>query len=262
MTRGSRRHWAQITDRHCTRSATWANLSIPGQAGRGREDVPAGTARKWGPDHASTLNTVNNLGNLYMARASWTRPRRCTSGHCKERRRHGAQIIWTRSTTWATSTKTRASWTRPRRCTSGHYKERRRHGAQIIHQHLTRSTTWAFSTRARASWTRPRRCTSGHCKERRRHGAQIIHQHLDTSTTWAFSTNPRASWTRPRRCTSGHCKEGRRHGAQITHQHLNTVNNLGNLYKSQGKLDEAEKDVPAGTTRKGEGMGPRSYINT
>jgi tetratricopeptide (TPR) repeat protein len=84
---------------------------------------------------------------------------------------------------------------------------------------------------------------------------------------------------------------------------LDTVNNLGLLYKSQGKLDEAEKmyqralqgkekawgpdhtstldtvnnlgllyipgqagrgreDVPAGTARKGEGMGPRSYINT
>jgi tetratricopeptide (TPR) repeat protein len=39
---------------------------------------------------------------------------------------------------------------------------------------------------------------------------------------------------------------------------LDTVNNLGLLFKSQGKLD----DVPAGTARKGEGMGPRSPINT
>ncbi|KAN0086424.1 hypothetical protein V8E54_000112 [Elaphomyces granulatus] len=35
-------------------------------------------------------------------------------------------------------------------------------------------------------------------------------------------------------------KDTRRHGGQITHQH-STVNNLGLLYKSQGKLDEAEK---------------------
>ena len=49
-----------------------------------------GMEKAWGPDHTSTLSTVNNLGALY---ASWTRPRRCTSGHYKDTRRHGAQII-------------------------------------------------------------------------------------------------------------------------------------------------------------------------
>ncbi|KAN0075132.1 P-loop containing nucleoside triphosphate hydrolase protein [Elaphomyces granulatus] len=44
------------------------SLCGPGQAGRGREDVPAGTARirkALGPGHTSTLLTVNNLGLLY-----------------------------------------------------------------------------------------------------------------------------------------------------------------------------------------------------
>ena len=49
-----------------------------------------GYEKAWGLDHTSTLDTVNNLGVLYAdPRASWTRPRRCTSGRCKERRRHG-----------------------------------------------------------------------------------------------------------------------------------------------------------------------------
>jgi hypothetical protein len=61
----------------------------------------------------------------------------------------------------------------------------------------------------------------------------------DGGMEWAFynlgAPHPRGSWTKPRRCTSRHCKETRRYGVQ--------------LYTDQGKLGEAEKDVPAGTAR-------------
>jgi hypothetical protein len=59
-------------------------------AGRGREDVPAGTARmRKGIGPRSHINAGNGqqLGHSLRGPASWTRPRRCTSGHCKERRR-------------------------------------------------------------------------------------------------------------------------------------------------------------------------------
>jgi tetratricopeptide (TPR) repeat protein len=41
---------------------------------------------------------------------------------------------------------------------------------------------------------------------------------------------------------------------------LDTTNNLGNLYNSQGKLDEAEKMYQR-AAKKGKGMGPRSHIS-
>ena len=53
-------------------NCTQIGLSLPGpgQAGRGREDVLVGTVRiregAQGPDHTSTLDTVNNLGVLYV----------------------------------------------------------------------------------------------------------------------------------------------------------------------------------------------------
>jgi tetratricopeptide (TPR) repeat protein len=127
-----------------------------------------GMEKAWGPDHTSTLSTVYNLGNLYEAQGKLGQAEKMY-----QRALQGMEKAW----------------------------------AQIIHQPFPQSTTWAFSTNPRVSWMRRRRCTSGHCKERRRHWAQIIHQPWTRSTTWAFSTNPRASWTRPRRCTSGHCED-------------------------------------------------------
>jgi len=55
--RGKEKAWAQVTRQHWTRSQLGHTLRGPGQAGRGQEDVPAGTARireGVGPDHHHT----------------------------------------------------------------------------------------------------------------------------------------------------------------------------------------------------------------
>jgi len=46
-----------------------------------------GYEKAWGPEHTSTLDTVNNLGNLYKNQASSSRPSRCTSGRCEATRK-------------------------------------------------------------------------------------------------------------------------------------------------------------------------------
>ena len=49
-----------------------------------REDVLltlAGKEKALGPDHTSTLNTVNNLGLLYVTKASWIEAEKMYDGH-------------------------------------------------------------------------------------------------------------------------------------------------------------------------------------
>jgi len=111
-----------------------------GKAGRGEkmyQRALQGYEKALGPGHTSTLRTVYNLAFSTRTMASWTRPRRCTSGHCKDTRRHGPDHTSTLDTVnnLGNLIRFRASWMRPRRCTSGHCEERRRHGAQITHQH-------------------------------------------------------------------------------------------------------------------------------
>jgi len=61
------------------------------------------------------------------------------------------------------------------------------------------------------------------------------------STYSAFSTGTMASCHRQGKYTSGRC-EGKEEALGPKHAStLGTVNNLGNLYMSQGKLAEAEK---------------------
>ena len=70
---------------------------------------------------------------------------------------------------------------------------------------------------------------------------------------------------RPRRCTSGHCKDRYEKAWGPDHTStLSTVNNLGLLYKSQGKLDEAEKMYQWSLQGKEEALGPdhTSTLNT
>jgi hypothetical protein len=47
-----------------------------------------GYEKAWGPEHTSTLNTVNNLGNLYknLGRLDEAEKMYCTSGRCKATR--------------------------------------------------------------------------------------------------------------------------------------------------------------------------------
>jgi Tfp pilus assembly protein PilF len=76
-----------------------------------------GFEKAWGPDHTSTLDTVNNLGALYADQGKLGEAETMFQRHCKDTGRHGAQITHqhsTRLTTWATSTDHRASLTRPR----------------------------------------------------------------------------------------------------------------------------------------------------
>lgn len=80
----------------------------------------------------------------------------------------GFRWSWTSSVHRMMTFRIRASWTRQRKCSDGHWKERRRHSALITHRHSARSTTWAYSTRVRASWRRQRRCSGGHWKDRRK----------------------------------------------------------------------------------------------
>jgi tetratricopeptide repeat protein len=105
-----------------------------------------GYEKAWGPDHIhiSTLDTVNNLGVLYTDQGKLDEAERCSSGPCKDLRRHGAQIIhqlWRWSTTWALSTNPRASWTRPRRCIGEHWKDTRRHLVRKMSQDIGRHST-------------------------------------------------------------------------------------------------------------------------
>jgi Tetratricopeptide repeat len=71
-------------------------------------------------------------------------------------------------------------------------------------------------------------------------------------TTWAAST-----WTRPcrmglKRCSAELCKEGRRHVVQM----MESVDNLGVLYRSQGKLGAAEKTYSRALQVKEKAFGP------
>ena len=61
-----------------------------GEAEKMYQEALQGMEKACGPDHISALQMVNNLGNLYANLGNWTRPRRCTSEHCKKRGRHRA----------------------------------------------------------------------------------------------------------------------------------------------------------------------------
>jgi tetratricopeptide (TPR) repeat protein len=63
---------------------------------------------------------------------------------------------------------------------------------------------------------------------------------LGTVNNLGLSTKLRASWLRQRRCINGLYK-GRRKHSEVGTAHVSTLNNLGALYRGQGKLAEAEK---------------------
>ncbi|SLM38923.1 kinesin light, partial [Lasallia pustulata] len=42
-----------------------------------------GQEKAWGPEHTSTLVTVNNLGNLYKIKARWPKRKPCIDGRWK-----------------------------------------------------------------------------------------------------------------------------------------------------------------------------------
>jgi hypothetical protein len=49
--------------------------------------VLQGYEKVHGFEHTSTLDTVNNLGNLWLTRVRWWRRRRCICGRCEDTRR-------------------------------------------------------------------------------------------------------------------------------------------------------------------------------
>jgi hypothetical protein len=52
-----------------------------------------GMEKAWGPEHTSTLDTVNNSASSTRTRARWRRRRRCMCGRCEDTRRQSEQII-------------------------------------------------------------------------------------------------------------------------------------------------------------------------
>jgi tetratricopeptide (TPR) repeat protein len=88
-----------------------------------------------GPDHTSTLNVANNLGILYakqgkLDEAEMMFQRALQGFETALGSDHTSTLDAVNNFTG-----TRASWTKPRRRTSGHCKQKRRHGGQITHQH-------------------------------------------------------------------------------------------------------------------------------
>ncbi len=60
----------------------------------------------------------------------------------------------------------------------------------------------------------------------------------------------------PRPCTSGHSEGTRRRGDRNTYRRFDTVNNLGALYKDQGRLSDAEAMYEQALRGVREGGGP------
>ena len=79
--------------------------------------------RVLGDNHSSTLSSINSLGQLLKARASWTRPSRSYARRWSVTVVCSATMIrtrWPRSTTWAAFFASRGSWTKPSRCPREH----------------------------------------------------------------------------------------------------------------------------------------------
>ena len=169
---------------------------------------------------------------------------------------------WTRSTTWAASTRTRASWTRPRRCTSGHCKEREKAWGQDHTSTLDTVNNLGVSTRIPGQAGRGREDVPAGTARKGEGMGPRSHINSEHGQQLGQSLRTRASWTRPRRCTSGHCKGYEKALGPDHTSTLDTVNNLGLLYGIPGQAGRGREDVPAGTARKGEGMGPRSHVNS
>jgi hypothetical protein len=77
--KGRRRHSVQSTHRHSTRSTTWAastgTKAKLGEAEKMYQRALQGYEKALDAEHTSTLNTVNNLGNLQGPRQA---------GQCRE----------------------------------------------------------------------------------------------------------------------------------------------------------------------------------
>ncbi|SLM37995.1 kinesin light chain 1, partial [Lasallia pustulata] len=72
-----------------------------------------GYEKAWGPEHTSTLRTVNNLGRLYADQGKMAEAeamyRRALEGKEKAWGR-STRRRWTRSTTWGVFTRIKARW--------------------------------------------------------------------------------------------------------------------------------------------------------
>ena len=136
-------------------STTWPSCTRPGQVRRGRAALqaragdPGEGARPRPPRRGQSLN---NLANVYQAKASTPRPSRSTSARWRSGRRRSARTIpmWPQTlNNLAIVYEAKASTPRPSRSTSARWRSRRRRSAQTTPMWPSASTTWPSCTRPR-----------------------------------------------------------------------------------------------------------------